>query len=86
MADGMPSSYIPDFGQESVQSSDDFTGPPTPDFLPIQQFPDASASCPDLTSKSESSADELVGVGLYDEPDTSLADNSMLGGFNEVQG
>ncbi|KAL1853382.1 hypothetical protein Plec18170_005379 [Paecilomyces lecythidis] len=87
MTDAVPTSYITDFGQESVQSSDDFTGPPTPDFLPIQQFSDNSASCPDLTSKPESSADELVGVGLYDEPDTSLvSEHSLLGGFNETRG
>lgn len=87
LADGVPTSYIGDFGQESVQSSDDFTGPPTPNFLPIQHFPVDSDPCPDLTSKPASSGDELVGVGLYDEPDTSLvSDHSMLRGLNEFQG
>jgi len=52
------------------------TAPPTPDFLPIQNFPGALDS--KQTSKEEPAKDELVGMGLYDTPDESpLTDGSL---------
>ncbi|KAJ5098589.1 hypothetical protein N7532_005590 [Penicillium argentinense] len=55
----------------SVPSPGELSGPSTPDFLPIQQFDDVSATTqPKKDGKVE---EELVGMGLYNQPDGSLA-------------
>lgn len=55
----------------SVPSPGELSGPSTPDFLPIQQFEDVSTSTqPKKDGKAE---EELVGMGLYNQPDRSLA-------------
>ncbi|KAJ5122179.1 hypothetical protein N7448_003310 [Penicillium atrosanguineum] len=53
----------------SVPSPGELSGPSTPDFLPIQQF-DTPAPQEQKKAKSE---EELVGMGLYSEPDGSRA-------------
>lgn len=53
----------------SVPSPGELSGPSTPDFLPIQQFDDD----PNPQQKKEGKAEEeLVGMGLYNQPDGSL--------------
>ncbi|KAJ5152262.1 hypothetical protein N7492_010557 [Penicillium capsulatum] len=54
----------------SVPSPGEFSGPSTPEFLPIQQFEDDSAPSAPKSSKPE---EELVGMGLYSQPDRSLS-------------
>ncbi|KAJ5227119.1 uncharacterized protein N7469_007125 [Penicillium citrinum] len=54
----------------SVPSPGEVSGPSTPDFLPIQQFEDAPSTQPKKQGKAE---DELIGMGLYNKPDRSLA-------------
>jgi hypothetical protein len=51
----------------SVPSPGELSGPSTPDFLPIQQL-DAPAPQEQKKSKGE---EELVGMGLYSQPDIS---------------
>lgn len=53
----------------SVPSPGELSGPSTPDFLPIQQF-DVSAPHEQKKARSE---EELVGMGLYSQPDGSRA-------------
>jgi hypothetical protein len=72
---------IADFGQESVPSSDVFTAPPTPDVFP-SQFEITSELPPELPTKSLAQGDELIGMGLYDEPESISLENSLLGCSN----
>lgn len=53
----------------SVPSPGEVSGPSTPDFLPIQQFDDKLESQDNEDGKGE----ELVGMGLYSQPDGSFA-------------
>lgn len=53
----------------SVPSPGELSGPSTPDFLPIQQFDDEPDSRDQKDGKVE---EELVGMGLYSQPDGSL--------------
>lgn len=46
-------------GYESVPSSGEVTGPPTPDLLPMQPEPE-----------TQDDEDELVGMGLYNQPES----------------
>ncbi|KAJ5101867.1 hypothetical protein NUU61_004089 [Penicillium alfredii] len=57
----------------SVPSPGEFSGPSTPDFLPIQHFDDDSGP------SSETRTEELVGMGLYNQPDGSLAGSALQG-------
>jgi hypothetical protein len=52
------------------------TAPPTPDFLPIQNF--SADAEPQSTGKEESEKDELIGMGLYDAPDVSPFQEASL--------
>ncbi|KAJ5587437.1 uncharacterized protein N7459_003202 [Penicillium hispanicum] len=63
----------------SVPSPGELSGPSTPDFLPIQKFDDDSDIAP--TKKDGKPDDELVGMGLYNQPDGSLgqAPQGLLG-------
>jgi hypothetical protein len=56
----------------SVPSPGEMSGPSTPDFLPIQQFEDPFQPPvePKKTGKAE---EELVGMGLYSQPNGTLA-------------
>lgn len=54
----------------SVPSPGEFSGPSTPEFLPIQQFDDDLGTSAQKQSKQE---EELVGMGLYSQPDRSLS-------------
>lgn len=72
---------------ESITSSDEDAGPPTPNFLPIQQFDDlpapAAKSDPEsslvLSSSVSRNGDELVGMGLYSEPDLIIEQHPAYG-------
>ncbi|KAH1423616.1 hypothetical protein KXV70_007528 [Aspergillus fumigatus] len=68
MNSSIPGADVAGSNYESAPSS----GPPTP-FLPIQQFDEPEA----VEEKPE---DELVGMGLYSHPDTSL--NASLTGLS----
>lgn len=76
----LPTSQIADLGQESVPSSDEFTAPPTPDVFP-SQFEKCFEPQPE-PAKSPTQGDELIGMGLYDEPEAISLENSLLGGSN----
>ncbi|KAJ6083589.1 hypothetical protein N7467_007724 [Penicillium canescens] len=56
----------------SVPSPGEMSGPSTPDFLPIQQFEDPiqPIAVPKKAGKPE---EELVGMGLYNQPNGTLA-------------
>lgn len=54
----------------SVPSPGEFSGPSTPEFLPIQQFDDDSSAPRNV--KDGKPEEELVGMGLYNQPDLSL--------------
>ncbi|KAL9109846.1 MAG: hypothetical protein Q9227_005549 [Pyrenula ochraceoflavens] len=66
----------------TFQNQPQVTAPPTPDFLPIQNFPspepveDASSSSFLLGSKP--SGTELVGMGLYDLPSSTQRTKSLI--------
>lgn len=61
----------------SVSSPGRLTEPATPDFLPIQQFGDDAD--PQMSSLEDPDPeDELVGMGLYNKPDT-FSDGSLYG-------
>ena len=73
----VPSVEVPPSNYGSV-SSGRLTEPATPDFLPIQQFSDDAdpQSMPAL--EKPDSEDELVGMGLYNNPD-SFIDEPLQG-------
>ncbi|RAK99489.1 uncharacterized protein BO80DRAFT_426480 [Aspergillus ibericus CBS 121593] len=78
MHNNIPSTYVTASGYESAPSSGCLTGPPTPDFLPIQRpDDDFHAQVEPLPEKSKAE-DELVGMGLYSNPEASL-ESSLLG-------
>lgn len=81
----LPTSQIADLGQESIPSPDELTAPPTPDVFPSQHFETNSELRPEVPAKSVSQGDELIGMGLYDEPETISMENSLLGGTNAYQ-
>ncbi|KAL5366073.1 hypothetical protein BJX96DRAFT_160294 [Aspergillus floccosus] len=66
MQNSMPSTDIPGSSYASVPSSGCLSGPSTPDFLPIQQPEPMTKS---LSEESET-GDELIGMGLYNHPET----------------
>ncbi|KAL3432351.1 hypothetical protein BDV09DRAFT_174456 [Aspergillus tetrazonus] len=70
----LPSMGAPASNYGSVSSP----GPATPDFLPIQQFGDDAESVPAL--EKPESGDELIGMGLYSEPDAST--DGLVYGMN----
>ncbi|KAE8145492.1 hypothetical protein BDV25DRAFT_164586 [Aspergillus avenaceus] len=70
---------VPDYA--SAPSSGYLTGPSTPEFLPIQYPEDNSKPLNGSISDEEQSEDELVGMGLYNNPDPFL-DSSL----HEVSG
>ncbi|KAL4802090.1 hypothetical protein BDV18DRAFT_147492 [Aspergillus unguis] len=72
-----PSVGAPPSNYGSVSSPGRLTEPPTPDFLPIQQFSDADQQKPSL---EKDNSEELVGMGLYDKPDTFV--DGLLYGTN----
>ncbi|CAL5870772.1 uncharacterized protein PFLUO_LOCUS5012 [Penicillium psychrofluorescens] len=54
----------------SVPSSGELSGPSTPDFLPIQQF---ESNEPRPITETKKPVEELVGMGLYSQPDMRLS-------------
>ncbi|KAL4758113.1 uncharacterized protein BDW70DRAFT_142293 [Aspergillus foveolatus] len=70
----LPSMGAPASNYGSVSSP----GPATPDFLPIQQFGDDAESVPAFEKPEP--GDELVGMGLYSEPDAST--DGLVYGMN----
>jgi hypothetical protein len=56
----------------SVPSPGELSGPSTPDFLPIQQFENPFQPSAE-TKKSGKGEEELVGMGLYSQPNGTLA-------------
>lgn len=66
MQNSMPSTDIPGSSYASVPSSGCLSGPSTPDFLPIQQPEPMTKSL----SEESDTGDELVGMGLYNQPET----------------
>ncbi|EED22928.1 conserved hypothetical protein [Talaromyces stipitatus ATCC 10500] len=67
-----------DYGHESVASADDLTAPPTPDMAYNHQQPTLIST---TQNNLDDGSDDLVAVGLYDEP-SSLSFSSLLGGDN----
>lgn len=69
-----------DYGHESVASADDLTAPPTPDMVynHQQQQPTLFSATQD---NLDDGGDDLVAVGLYDEP-SSLSFSLLNGGDN----
>ncbi|KAJ5952032.1 uncharacterized protein N7479_010445 [Penicillium vulpinum] len=55
----------------NVPSPGELSGPSTPDFLPIQQFEDPFQLTAEL--KKTGKEEELVGMGLYSQPNGTLA-------------
>ncbi|KAL4968913.1 uncharacterized protein BDV14DRAFT_166965 [Aspergillus stella-maris] len=70
----VPSVENPPSNYGSVSSPGRMTEPATPDFLPIQQLGDEA----DTKLEKPDQEDELVGMGLYNNPDT-LSDGSLYG-------
>ncbi|KAL4891279.1 hypothetical protein BDV59DRAFT_182926 [Aspergillus ambiguus] len=66
MQNSMPSAEIPGSSYASVPSSGCLSGPSTPDFLPIQQPEPITKSL----SEPAETGDELIGMGLYNHPET----------------
>ncbi|OOF89885.1 hypothetical protein ASPCADRAFT_212416 [Aspergillus carbonarius ITEM 5010] len=78
MHNNIPSTYVTASGYDSAPSSGYLTGPPTPDFLPIQRPDDDLNSQVGSLSEKPKAEDELVGMGLYSNPEASL-ETSLLG-------
>ncbi|KAI9928184.1 hypothetical protein ASPWEDRAFT_39015 [Aspergillus wentii DTO 134E9] len=76
MNNSMPSADVAGSSYESVPSSGGFSGPSTPDFLPIQQPDDDANALSQLAAKKPE--DELVGMGLYNNPDAFM-ESSLQG-------
>ncbi|KAL4943584.1 hypothetical protein BDV06DRAFT_132582 [Aspergillus oleicola] len=77
MNQSVPSVGVAPSNYGSVSSPGRMTEPATPDFLPIQKFgDDADPSMTKLEKPDQ--ADELIGMGLYNNPDT-LSDGSLYG-------
>ncbi|KAJ5690127.1 hypothetical protein N7462_004519 [Penicillium macrosclerotiorum] len=68
MANNIPPAETTCPSYVSVPSPGEVSGPSTPDFLPIQQFD----SSPMLSQKEGKPEEELVGMGLYSQPNSSL--------------
>ncbi|RAL14619.1 uncharacterized protein BO97DRAFT_441611 [Aspergillus homomorphus CBS 101889] len=79
MHNSMPPAYVADSTyDESVPSSGCLTGPATPQFLPIQRPDDDCSTQADALSNKLDPEDELVGMGLYSNPE-ALTETSLLG-------
>ncbi|KAH8427218.1 uncharacterized protein LDX57_004932 [Aspergillus melleus] len=76
MNNSMPSADVGGSGYASAPSSGCLSGPSTPDFLPIQQ-PDDN-SLPLSAAPKPKVEEELVGMGLYNHPE-SLFETSFEG-------
>jgi hypothetical protein len=78
MNQSIPSVGAPASIYGSVSSPGRLTEPPTPDFLPIQQFGDEADSQAVSALEKPHADDELVGMGLYNHPE-SFAEDSFYG-------
>ncbi|PLB44352.1 hypothetical protein P170DRAFT_440650 [Aspergillus steynii IBT 23096] len=70
MNNSMPSADVAGSGYASAPSSGCLSGPSTPDFLPIQQPDDNSLPLSVATVPKPKAEEELVGMGLYNHPDS----------------
>ena len=78
-----PMNFATQSWAESLSAFPSYTAPPTPDYLPIQNPPDQwpGADTAEQSTLVKSKSKELVGMGLYDEPDrTSLSLDRLAGG------
>jgi hypothetical protein len=78
ISDHLAANQIINLGQESVTSSGDLTAPPTPDVIPVQNIRENSGGQQWL-SKLSANGDDLIGVGLYDEPGSFSLGGGLLG-------
>ncbi|KAL5343127.1 hypothetical protein BJX70DRAFT_207965 [Aspergillus crustosus] len=78
MNQSVPFVGAPASNYDSVSSPGRLTEPVTPDFLPIQQFGDNVDSQSLSIIEKGNSEDELVGMGLYNNPET-LTEGSLYG-------
>ncbi|KAL4930864.1 uncharacterized protein BDV17DRAFT_257641 [Aspergillus undulatus] len=76
MNQSVPSVGVPPSNYGSASSPGRMTEPATPDFLPIQQFGDEESSITTLDKPEPE--DELIGMGLYNSPETPT-DGSLYG-------
>lgn len=60
-------------------STVDLTAPPTPEACPLQMIPTLPETEEESTEKDGDTGEELVGVGLYDEPEDYRAFKSLGG-------
>ncbi|KAK2754517.1 hypothetical protein FQN54_006918 [Arachnomyces sp. PD_36] len=65
---------LPERGDAAYYSSRSSAASLTPDILPIQKFDDEPPTPPTLPQRSDPLGDELVGMGLYDEPESPSYD------------
>jgi hypothetical protein len=65
---------VVEFGHESVASADDLTAPPTPDQLPQDSRHSG------VIARDTAKGDDLVALGLYDEPEPLSFSSTLLGG------
>lgn len=70
MNNSMPSADVAGSGYASAPSSGCLSGPSTPDFLPIQQPDENSLPLPAATAPKPKAEEELVGMGLYNHPES----------------
>lgn len=66
-------------GHESVASADDLTAPPTPEPNP-QDYVRKNGEQQPLISQDSPDGNDLVALGLYDEPQTLSFNSTLLGG------
>ncbi|KAL3473082.1 hypothetical protein BJX99DRAFT_201966 [Aspergillus californicus] len=78
MHHSIPSAGVAGSNYGSVSSPGRLTEPTTPDFLPIQQFGDDTEPQSMSTLEKPHPEDELVGMGLYNNPD-SFAEGTLYG-------
>lgn len=79
-----PIGYITNPVHES-DPSNNLTAPPTPEMFPDQQFQDESQSQSEPAPQPEGQNEELIGVGLYDEPESFSLESTLLVGLDDSQ-
>lgn len=81
----LPTNQVSWSSQDSLPSPEDISAPATPDIIPAREHtkePDHSTK----VQKPPSQNEELVGVGLYDEPDGLVSlGSTLLGGIHDYQ-
>lgn len=85
IGDYLPTNRMVGLSQQNVTPSDDLTAPPTPDVIPVQNIRENPEEQRELLSKLTVKGDDLVGVGLYDEPGSFSLGSGLLGATNIYQ-